>query len=164
VKATRIVALFLLAGFPFSAYALHPASPKITPAGAQELIGLVDNSDFRYLDGCGCSVQPPSKGRNQRDHYYLLTELGDATGKRAWMNIDGRVTALSLSSTTGPAPKRRGSKFTEVYKGGGATARLTYTVSSPSRPGGEVTKYTVTITVTKGNRSQTVRAVGDCGC
>lgn len=164
MKATRIVALFLLAGLLISSHALRTATAKNARAVSQELIGLVDNSDFRYLDGCGCSVEPPSKGRNQRHHYYLLTELGDATGKRAWMNIDGRVTALSLSSTTGPAPNRRGSKFTEVYKGGGATARLTYTVSRPNRPGGEVTKYAVTITVTKGSRSQTVRAVGECGC
>lgn len=54
--------------------------------------------------------------------------------------------------------------FTETYRSGDVTARVTYVVTSPNRPGGEVTKYSATITVTKGNRSQTVRASGECGC
>jgi hypothetical protein len=140
------------------------SSPRGSSSGSQGLIGLVDNSDYRYRDGCGCSLWPSPRDRNLRHHYYLLTSLGDTIGKRAWMNIDGRVRALSLLSTTGPAPNRRGSKFIEVYRGGDVTARITYIVSNPNKRGGEVTKYSATITVTKGNRSQTIRAVGDCGC
>jgi hypothetical protein len=138
---------------------------RASSQSGRELIGLVDNSEFQYLSGCGCSIWPQSRSQNLRHHYYLLTELGSDIGKIAWMNIDGRVMKLSLLSTTRPSGReRKGSTFTEVYRGGGVTARVNFTVSTPNKPGGEVTKYNIAITVTKGDRSQTVRATGDCGC
>lgn len=140
-------------------------APRASIQDNKGLIGLVDNSEYKYLDGCGCSVWQQSRSQNLKHHYYLLTELGSAIGKTAWMNIDGRVMKLNLLSTTRPSGKeRKGSSFTEVYRGGGVTARLNYVVTTPNRPGGEVTKYAITITVTKGDRSQTVKAIGDCGC
>lgn len=191
MKFTRIAASLLVFSLPSPAFAQKSVTARLPPrtggvrashaprpvdfagsvtpwsqrSGSRALIGLVDNSEFRYRDGCGCSLFPPARGRNSRHHYYLLTELGSALGKRAWMNIEGRTVPLSLLSTTRPSgQERKGSRFTEVYRGGGATARITYVVARPTMPGGEVTQYSATITVRKGDQIQTVRATGDCGC
>lgn len=156
LRATRIVEV-------------ESSSRRVAPRGAQpessELrIGAVDNSNYRYLDGCGCYLKAPSASRNSHS-YIFLAKIANPNVNRAWMNIDGRVMALNfISSTQRPGRIRRGSTYTETYRSGDVTARVTYVVTSPSRPGGEVAKYSATITVTKGGRSQTVKAVGECGC
>jgi hypothetical protein len=144
--------------------AQRAVKPRGTNNNAQGLIGLLDNSNYRYLDGCGCYIKPASASRNS-NLYFFLAEIVNPNGQRRWMNIDGRVITLNLVGSTEPSKrKRRGSAFTETYRSGDVTARITYVVTSPYRPGGEVEKYSVTIIVTKGNRSQTVKAVGECGC
>ena len=135
--------------------------PRGARTNGKRLIGLVDDSSFRYRDGCGCGLRPSLA----RPHnFYFLSEYVDALGKTAYMNIDGRTIPLSLFSTTRPARVRKGSRHTEVYKRYGATARITYIVTTPNRPGGEKTEYSATITVEKGGRSERVRGVGGCGC
>jgi hypothetical protein len=128
-------------------------------------IDTLDNSDYKYLDGCGCSISSASRGREQSHNYYLLTPLENAIGKTAYMKINGQVMRLALLSTTRPSGKeRKGTRFTEVYRGGGVTARVNYVVSKASGRGQEVTRYAITITASKGGNSQTISAVGDCGC
>lgn len=141
----------------------HSRAANKVAGRLSKLIGLVDNGKRQYLSGCGCSLMPASMRRGQK--YYFLTELDDAIGKKAWMNIDGRVVKLSLKSTTARASgERKGSIFTQVYKGGGVAARIVFVVTKENPPGGEVTFYSAVIKVTKGNRTQTVKAIGDCGC
>lgn len=151
VAASLILALLLPSPiFPQKLRSARAVTPRGSSSPNQGLIGLVDNSDYRYRDGCGCSLFPSSRGRNLRHHYYFLTETGNALGKTAWMNVDGTTVRFSLLSTTKPSGReRKGGKFTEVYRGGGITAR---------------TGYAATITVPQGDRNQTVRAAGDCGC
>ncbi len=59
---------------------------------------------------------------------------------------------------------KKGSSYVETYRSSNITARVTYVVTIPNRPGDEVTKYAATIVVTKGNNSKTFKAVGECGC
>lgn len=163
--ASFIIAAFLISTFAGESITAQRTRRQVSASSGQGLIGLVDNSDFRYRDGCGCSLFPSSCGRNLRHHYYLLTETGNALGKTAWMNVDGTTVQLSLLNTTKPSGReRKGGKFTEVYRGASVTARINYVVTKANVPGGEVTQYAATITMTRGDRNQTVRAVGDCGC
>lgn len=156
LRATRIVEV------GSSGQGLAPRGSQ--PESSELRIGTVDNSNYRYLDGCGCYLRAPSASRNPNS-YFLLAETANPNVNRAWMNIDGRIIALNfVSSTQRPGRMRRGSTYTETYRSGNVTARVTYVVTSPSRPGGEVTKYSATITVTNGSRSQTVKAAGECGC
>ncbi len=157
--------LVLILLFTVNSLAQSKRQNPSTKSASKLTIGMVDNSDYRYLDGCGCSIWSASRGRELSHHYYLLTELGSAIGKTAYMKINGQVLKLSLLSTTRPSGKeRKGTKFTEVYRGGGVTARVNYVISRASGRGEEVTKYAITITATKGDSSGTVSAVGDCGC
>lgn len=127
-------------------------------------IGTVDNSNFAYLDGCGCYFKSPSAAKNSSSAVFLA-EIANPNVNRAWVSIDGRVTTLNfVSSTRRSGRERRGERFTETYRSGDVTARVTYVVTKPSPPGGEVTKYAATVVVTKGTRSKTVKAVGECGC
>jgi hypothetical protein len=133
--------------------------------GSSELqIGTIDNSNYQYLDGCGCYLKAPSASRSSNT-YIFLAEIANPNVNRAWVNVDGRITVLNfVSSTRRSGRARRGNTFTETYRSGDVTARVSYIVTSPSRPGGEVTKYSATIAVTKGSRRQTVKAAGECGC
>jgi hypothetical protein len=126
------------------------------------LVSNIRNSNL--VDGCGCYLKNTSAG-NAHSYVFLLSETGSPENNRAYMNIDGRDTALRfVSSTQRPRRVRRGSQFAEVYSSGDVTARVNYVVTKPSTPGSEATTYSATITVTRGNRSQTVRASGECGC
>jgi hypothetical protein len=136
--------------------ASRKSAPKLT-------IGMLDNSDYRYLQGCGCSIWSPSNGPELSDHYYFLATSEGAIGKNAYMKINRQVLQLTMTLTTNPSGKA--SKFTEYYWGGdGLVVQVDYVVTSPRKRGGEVTKYAITITAKQGNSRGTVRAVGDCGC
>jgi serine/threonine protein kinase len=135
------------------------ATPSATPTPlpTPNLIGMVDNSGGRYAEGCGCYISSAKQSRNQQDYYYFLYDY-----EAAYMKIEGQVVKLSQLSTTEPKRElRKGDSFTEVYGGGGITAHVNYTVSGR---GYEHTEYKITITVKKGNSSQTVTAIGSCGC
>lgn len=132
-------------------------------ANDTSLISDLRNSNL--VEGCGCNLKRSSAGRNAHSYVFFMADTGSSENNRAYMNIDGRDTALRfVSSTQRPRRLRRGSQYTEVYRSGDVTAGVTYVVTKPSTSGGEVTKYSATITVTRGNRSQTVRASGECGC
>ena len=129
------------------------------PQNAELKIGTIDN-DAEYLD-CGCYFSASGK----YESYNFLANMGGAKVGEAWININGRVTALKfVSSTEGNKPLKKGSSFVETYRSGNITARVTYVVTIPKKPGEEVIKYAATIVVTKGNNSKTFKAVGECGC
>ena len=79
-----------------------------------------------------------------------------------WLNINGRVTALKLvsSTLTNVLRLKRESSYTERYRSGDITAEITYVVVKTLPEG---TAHTATVVVTKGNQRKTVKAVGDCG-
>ena len=124
---------------------------------AELKIGIIDN-DAEYLD-CGCYFSADGNS----DSYNFLANMNGDKGGRAYININGRVTALKfVSSTEGNKPLKKGSSFVETYRSRNITARVTYVVTIPKKD--EITKYTATIVVTKGNNRKTFKAVGECGC
>ena len=122
-------------------------------------IGIVNNSN--YLDGAGCYFKSPSASKNSKSYVFLADIYGDT--KRAWLNINGRVTVLKFVSSTWRNNQRlkKGSSYTETYRSGDVTARITYVVTKMGEI--ESADYAATIAVTKGKRSKTVKAVGECG-
>ncbi len=131
---------------------------------AELKIGTVDNRNYAYRDGCGCSLASPSASKNSTSAI-AFTELdNESSPSRAWLNIDGRVTTLKFVSSTQKSNQRlrKGSSYTKTYRSGDVTARITYVVTSIGEI--ESTNYTATIVVTKGKRSKTVKAIGECGC
>ncbi len=127
---------------------------------AELKIGTINNKGGEYLEGCGCYF---SAGRNSESNIFLA-DIDGLEGRQAWININGRVTALKFVSSTRNQRLKKGSSYVETYRSGNVTARVTYVVTTPNRPGGEVTKYAATVVVTKGNSSKTFKAVGECGC
>ncbi|MBA4123619.1 MAG: hypothetical protein H0X72_14290 [Acidobacteria bacterium] len=129
------------------------------PQNAELKIGIIDN-DAEYLD-CGCYFSAGGK----YESYNFLADMDGAKVRRAWININGRVTPLKfVSSTEGNKPLKKGSSYVETYRSSNITARVTYVVTIPNRLGDEIIKYAATIVVTKGNNSKTFKAVGECGC
>jgi hypothetical protein len=164
----------LLCIFPLVIYAqtplnvfkssIHSRAVGNTNLGSDIKIGTVNNSNMRILGGCGCYFQIPSVRRKSQS-YVFLADLGSSIGKRAWMNINGRDTVLRLvSSTRRSRRETKGSSFTETYRSGELTARVTYVVTKPNPSGGEVSKYSATITVSNANSKQTIKVPGECGC
>ncbi len=86
----------------------------------------------------------------------------------AWMNIGGRDVKLSLVSVQGRIGKDGvDTRSTERYATGDITVVGRYIVTkvcAPEDENCESTSYSVTFVVTKGRQSQTVKAVGSCGC
>lgn len=121
----------------------------------QELkIGAISNPQD-YLDGPGCSFK---SSKTSSSNIYL----GD--GDRVWLKINGQVTAFEFVSSTGKRNQQRkkGTRYTETYRSGNITVKITKVVTSHEyNDGGEFS--TATIVVTKGNLSRTVKAVGYCG-
>lgn len=125
-------------------------------------IGTLNNGNGTYLDGAGCYLKSPSAGKNSNS-YIFLSELGNDSSSRAWLNIDGRATTLKFVSSTWKSNRRlrKGSSFTETYRSEDITARVTYVVTKMGEI--ESAEYAATVVVTKGNRSKIVKAVGECG-
>lgn len=125
-------------------------------------IGELDNSGYRYFDGAGHpQIWKPKRGKyGGSGYFYMLPNQGDG----AYMNLDGRVVTVIKIKTNRSSRIRKGTKFYELYKGAGYSVRVNYTVTRTiaSEHGG-VEKYSVTITVQKGNLSKTVSGLGEAG-
>jgi hypothetical protein len=122
------------------------------------LIGPV--KDEELVDMCGCTFArhtiPPS-----------YTFLGDSGGQMAWMNIDGEAVKLQLFHSRAAKVCKIGSRYTETFKADGIKVFLVMIVNRlciPYSPECETTGYNVMITVRKGNRVETVKTKGQCGC
>ncbi len=84
------------------------------------------------------------------------------------MNIDGRDVRLTRISMTGYGKDEKvGTRNTEKYTApGGISVGLTKVTTKVCKPGEEsceTTYYSVTLTVKKGTRTQTLKAIGECG-
>ena len=87
--------------------------------------------------------------------------------ENARMNIDGGDVRLKLVKLVAPANEKVGTHSTEIFQAEGikVTGRyVTTAVCKPTEPGCESTSYDATFTVVKGNRQQTVKLEGVCGC
>lgn len=137
------------------------SAPPRRTQDAELNIGTINNIE-KYSDGpCFCWFKPPLASK-QSESYIFSVDVNNQP-YRVWLNIDGRVTALKLVSSTlkNNQPQKKGSGYTETYRSGDVTARITYVVVRNYPEGAD---YTATVVVTKGNRVKTVKAVGECGC
>ena len=155
VLTLAIVTFFWLIGLSVPASSSTLVAPTNSSVGP-DLIGFVQPEHVAY--GCNCDYR--FKGDSSRFLY-----SSDIDGKTAWMNIDGHDVKLRLLSSPRPAgTARKGQQFTSDYAARGVTVRIANTVTRVLEDGDELTDYAATITVIKGNRKQTIRVVGECGC
>ena len=132
---------------------------KISAQAANKpLIAYIKNEDL--VDMCGCAYEHITKDRG-------YTFSSDPTGETTWMNIDGLDINLKLTHFGGAKRHRIGSHYWETYEAEGVKVRLVRVVTHLCRPYSsecETTNYDVILTVIKGDRRQTVKARGQCGC
>ena len=137
---------------------------------SSDVFGQVKIAELKnsgVVDGCNCGFQTAVEAKKPDSQKFLfLSELGSREG---WMNINGKDTKLKLVKTTDNSRRRArvGDRFYEEYSAPGVKVRIDYTtkwVCPPRDESCEVTNYDVTITVTKGKTSKTVKAKGSCGC
>ena len=126
-----------------------------------KLIGYVSGVE---VAGSGCDFQLAGESRSSR-RYIFFEDDSDGV---PYMNIDGRNVRLKLVSSTEPyrRAERKGDRFVRSYASGDVRVRMAIVVTSvcaPTDEGCEFTGYKATITISKGNRKQTVNAVGGCG-
>ena len=117
------------------------------------------------IQGCGCYFQFPKEDPNS--NRYVFSE--DFSEDPPLMNIDGENVRLKLVSSSEPSDgvSKKGQKFSRNYVSGDIRVRMdlvTTSVCAPNDESCESTGYDVMITVSKGLRKQTVKAVGGCGC
>jgi hypothetical protein len=135
-------------------------------ASAQQksLVGNIKNSSS--VDGCGCYSSFTKADSNASRHIFFAS--GEGNGEEALMNINGRDVKLPLVSETNPKGKvKLGSRYTSRYQSGDTTVDVVKIVTwlcPPNDESCEVARFRVTLTIKKGNRSQVVQAVGECGC
>ena len=116
---------------------------------------LPEKADF-YETPNWCFFRSPSA--KPTTYMFWINQYDDPVTLR--LNIDGSVKALKLVSSTHGRGLRKGSSYTETFRSGGITARITYVITKIFAEG---TAHTATVVVTKGNRSKTVKTVGECG-
>lgn len=140
------------------------------PSSANRLPLIQNISEAPEIQGCGCYFQFPNQARNAERYVFFE----DFSEESPLMNIDGRNVRLKLISSNEPystddsaSSIRRGARFYRRYVVGNVQVRMNFIVTSVcalNNESCESTGYNVTITAVKGNRRQTVRAVGGCGC
>ncbi len=138
-------------------------------AGAGTVFGQIEISELKdpsVVDGCSCSVQTLNEAKKPDSQKYLFLH---EYGNDAWMNINGKDTKLTRVKSTEDedVEYKVGRRFYEEYSAKGIKVRVDYLttwICSPDDEGCEVTKYDITITVTKGDDSKIVKATGVCGC
>ena len=143
-----------------SALGGRPEGSQATdPLGLQ--VGLVDNSTMQYQDGCGCSFWPAGAGTEAypKDHKLVLS--GDAE-KRAWMSVDGQVVELRLVTSTVRYRGTKGDRYVQKYRSGDVTVDVDCTATGFGDT--HAVDLTATLTVRRGSRVRTVKALGSCGC
>ena len=95
--------------------------------------------------------------------FIYLAELDDS---RSMMRIDGTNVELRLVEKKGTLDKV-GGVLEKTYRSGSIQVKARYVatrVCPENDAGCEVTKYSVSFEVSKGARTQVVKATGDVGC
>lgn len=128
----------------------------VVSAQQKKMVGVL--ADSSIPDGCGCAFSFNKNGR----------PIFADDFQTAWMNIDGKVVKLKrIKETSSKGRLKVGSRSVSRYESAGITVdviKVATSVCPPRDVGCEVTDYSATITVRKGNRTQVVRTVGSCGC
>ena len=116
---------------------------------------LPEKAEF-YQTPNWCFFRSPSA--TPTTYIFFVDQYDDPFTLR--LNIDGSVRVLKLVSSTHVRGLKKGSSYTETFRSGDITARITYVVTKKYAEG---TAHTATVVVTKGGRSKTVKTVGECG-
>jgi hypothetical protein len=128
------------------------------------LIGNV--SGVTVADSCGCYFRFRNEDGNSERYVFFE----DASKGSPLVNIGGRNVELKLISSTEPSNglRRKGEWFSRRYASGAIKVRMDFVATSvcPSsyNPECVANSYDVMLTVIKGARRQTIKAVGGCGC
>jgi len=146
-----LVAVSVLAAGGLAESRRHDAAPAATKG----LIGYLRKEQYAERYGCTYSI----KGDSTR-MIFFDEDLGG--GSEALMNIDGRDVQLKSAGATshGKGPVRGGRREVLDYTARGIKVRV---IRFRGREVGSGDNYSGTVTVSKGNRSQTVRFTGWCG-
>jgi hypothetical protein len=152
----RLSILFLVA-VPVLAEGGQPQSRRhgAAPAATKGLIGYLRKEQYAEKYGCSYSL----RGDSTRVIFFD-EDLGG--GGEALMTIDGKDVQLKSARTTRhrKGPVRAGRQELLDYAAYGIKVRV---IRFRGREVGSGDSYSGTVTVSKGNRSQTVRFAGWCG-
>jgi hypothetical protein len=125
------------------------------------LVAPLKNQDA--IDGCSWSAAATSLG----DKFIFLAEYDDS---EILMNIDGSDVHLKLVQSKGQL-KKVGDSLDQVFQADNLIVKAHFTATwvcpKSDEFGGEScenTKLAITFQVSKGSRSEVVRATGDFGC
>ena len=158
-KLVNMVCLSGLSLILLPAFVNAQAQQPRAKANQKPLIGYI--KDENLVDMCGCAYEHATRTRG-----YTFSSDGEV--KEAWMNIDGVDVKLKRTHFSGSKGRDRiGSRYFETFEAEGIKVSIVRTVNRlciPYNPDCETTGYDVRITVTKGGRSETVHAGGQCGC
>lgn len=139
------------------------ATPSSKPTSTSAIkIGLVDNSQRQYQDGCGCSFWNEKEEPifdDPKTHKYIL--LGNYE-KQAWMNIEDKIVELRLVKDTTKYQGKKGDRYFQTYRANNIMVKVDCVADGFGDT--HAVFCDATITVTKGTRRQTVKAIGSCGC
>lgn len=130
-------------------------------AGSQDnafIIGLLDNSNWQYVDGCGCTFLPPGKRRIPEMHKLILA----ARDGKAWIKVNGEVIELKKTYDGISYQGKIGDEYKQRYE----SADTSVEVLCKAKGFGDThaVDCDAEITVKRGPHKQTLRAEGDCGC
>jgi hypothetical protein len=133
------------------------ASLTVTGAEVAPLVAPLKNQDA--IDGCSWSASSDSLGKG----YIFLSEFDDS---KTLMNIAGSDIELKLVRENGQL-KKLGDVLDRTFQAGDVTVKAHYVVTWACPKGDEsceVTRFSITFEVSKGGKTQTVKATGDVGC
>ena len=148
MKALILTVLIFVASDPSSA---QHAKKIIRPF-------LTTDSIESVLDGCACRL---SAHKTNRRYIFIST----IDGTKAWMNIAGQVSELTLARTAESDSIQQG--IVRIYKGGTVIVRITIKrIQLTKSPRPETDGYPIraTVNVKMGSRTETAKISGWCGC
>jgi hypothetical protein len=146
-----------LAGY--SVQLVSIASVSVPPQQTQNAelnIGTLPEKAEFYETPNWCFFRSPSA--RPTTYIFFINQYEDPFTLR--LNIDGSVRALKLLSSTHVRGLKKGSSYTETFRSGDITARITYVITKIFAEG---TAHAATVIVRKGNSSKTIKTVGECG-
>jgi hypothetical protein len=126
-----------------------------SPPATKGLIGYLRKEQYAEKYGCTYSIKGDST-------LVIFFDENLGGGGAALMNIDGKDVQLKSAGATGhrKRPLRVGRREVLDYAAGGIKVRV---IRFKGREVGSGDNYSGTVTVSKNNRSQTVRFTGWCG-
>jgi hypothetical protein len=137
-----------------------PHNPTRKPSD-RILVGNILNTSV--YEGCGCRFQLSDDRLARSSRYFFVADQG----KRAWMNIAGEDCELRLIGADQMSLKsRKGQRGYFRFEAADVAVRVSMVVTRTStyEIDYEPARYAIVIQVVKGNRRQTIRTTGSCGC